>query len=221
MDMLESQIKPGFSSLFWPPHHFWKENTGVAPQASRESHFVGFAIFLPAFCIDIYFITLTQTCGAHFAHRRFFFILKFCARAYSGYLFRQRFPAAGCRVQVANFMLMRFAIFLARAFSRHRFCYSNLASHIVWCLFFVECTSRLQTSSYGARFLVHRKNQPARKPPGFPYPPPRAPAPTAVFYPGFSPRPGRPPQGPRWRSISASASQPPGRSPYTWRSARG
>ena len=85
---------------------------GVAPQASRESHFVGFAIFLPAFCIDIYFITLTQTCGAHFAHRRFFFLLKFCARAYSGYLFRQRFPAAGCRVQVANFMLMRFAVFL-------------------------------------------------------------------------------------------------------------
>lgn len=116
---------------------------------SRESHFVGFAIFLPAFCIDIYFIALTQTCGAHFAHRRFFFLLKFCARAYSGYLFRQRFPAAGCRVQVANFMLMRFAIFLARAYSLHRFCYSNLASHIVWCLFFVECTSRLQTSSYG------------------------------------------------------------------------
>ena len=137
--------------------HFRSVKPGVAPQASRESHFVGFAIFLPAFCIDIYFITLTQTCGAHFAHRRFFFLLKFCARAYSGYLFRQRFPAAGCRVQVANFMLMRFAIFLARAFSRHRFCYSNLASHIVWCLFFVECTSRLQTSSYGARFLVHRK----------------------------------------------------------------
>lgn len=201
--------------------HFRSVKPGVAPQASRESHFVGFAIFLPAFCIDIYFITLTQTCGAHFAHRRFFFLLKFCARAYSGYLFRQRFPAAGCRVQVANFMLMRFAIFLARAYSLHRFCYSNLASHIVWCLFFVECTSRLQTSSYGARFLVHRKNQPARKPPGFPYPPPRAPAPTAVFYPGFSPRPGRPPQGPRWRSISASASQPPGRSPYTWQSARG
>ena len=171
--------------------------------------------------LGIYFVTLTQTCGAHFAHRRFFFLLKFCARAYSGYLFRQRFPAAGCRVQVANFMLMRFAIFLARAYSLHRFCYSNLASHIVWCLFFVECTSRLQTSSYGARFLVHRKNQPARKPPGFPYPPPRAPAPTAVFYPGFSPRPGRLPQGPRWRSISASASQPPGRSPYTWQSARG
>ena len=168
--MLENRINPGFFYLsFGRAHHFWKENTGVAPQASRESHFVGFAIFLPAFCIDIYFIALTQTCGAHFAHPRFFlfFILKFCARAYSGYLFRQRFPAAGCRVQVANFMLMRFAIFLARAYSLHRFCYSNLASHIVWCLFFVECTSRLQTSSYGARFLVHRKNQPARKPPGF------------------------------------------------------
>ncbi|MFR7485230.1 MAG: hypothetical protein ACLUVP_08140, partial [Acutalibacter sp.] len=87
-----------FHLSFGRAHHFWKENTGVAPQASRESHFVGFAIFLPAFCIDIYFIALTQTCGAHFAHRRFFFLLKFCARAYSGYLFRQRFPAAGCRV---------------------------------------------------------------------------------------------------------------------------
>ncbi len=67
---------------------------------------------------------------------------------------------------------------------------------------------------------IEKTSQPASRL-VFPYPPPRAPAPTAVFYPGFSPRPGRPPQGPRWRSISASASQPPGRSPYTWRSARG
>ena len=122
---------------------------GLHPRQVANLTLWGSRFFLPAFCIDIYFIALTQTCGAHFAHRRFFFLLKFCARAYSGYLFRQRFPAAGCRVQVANFMLMRFAIFLARAFSRHRVCYSNLASHIVWCLFFVECTSRLQTSSYG------------------------------------------------------------------------
>ena len=77
--------------------------------------------------LGIYFVTLTQTCGAHFAHRRFFlfFLLKFCARACSGYLFRQRFPAAGCRTQIANFMLMRFAIFLARAFSRHRLYYTS------------------------------------------------------------------------------------------------
>ena len=122
---------------------------GLHPRQVANLTLWGSRFFLPAFCIDIYFIALTQTCGAHFAHRRFFFLLKFCARAYSGYLFRQCFPAAGCRVQVANFMLMRFAIFLARAYSLHRFCYSNLASHIVWCLFFVECTSRLQTSSYG------------------------------------------------------------------------
>ncbi len=157
----------------------------------------------------------------------------FLARAYSGYLFRQRFPAAGCRVQIANFMLMRFAIFLARAFSRHRLYHTSCGV-----FFLIEENSLKAGDTFkgffpytalpgckhhlmGTRFLVHRKNQPARKPPGFPYPPPRAPAPTAVFYPGFSPRPGRPPQGPRWRSISASASQPPGRSPYTWRSARG
>ena len=31
----------------------------------------------------------------------------------------------------------------------------------------VDCASKLRTISCGARFLVHRKNQPARKPPGF------------------------------------------------------
>ena len=33
-----------------------------------------------------------HTCGEQFAHRRFFFILKFCARACSGYLFCQHDP---------------------------------------------------------------------------------------------------------------------------------
>ena len=46
MDMLESQIKPGFSSLFWPPHHFWKENTNK----NRNFDTMGIKIAVLSFC---------------------------------------------------------------------------------------------------------------------------------------------------------------------------
>ena len=86
MDMLESQIKPGFSSLFWPPHHFWKENTGgKLPHPIRAPHFCGVRCFL-------------------------------CPRFVAGIFFVNTFQAASCRSQGANFTCVRFALFLARVY---------------------------------------------------------------------------------------------------------
>ena len=53
------------------------------------------------------FVQPSHTCGEQFAHRRFFFILKFCARACSGYLFCPHFSAASCRSQDAPLIFVR------------------------------------------------------------------------------------------------------------------
>ena len=62
------------------------------PGRNSRSGLSFYFAFSLAFSVDIYFVNPFHTCGEQFAHRRFFFILKFCARACSGYLFCQHNP---------------------------------------------------------------------------------------------------------------------------------
>ena len=80
MDMLESQIKPGFSSLFWPPHHFWKENTAASCRSQVAIITLWWSRFLfPAFLVWVHFYRVRSgklplpSRAPHFCGVRFFF----------------------------------------------------------------------------------------------------------------------------------------------------